>query len=68
MYIHLADIYQAYSKHRGTEVSTNDVKAIFKSKPCHRIFFFLVLQELGLINDIQGRGVAGDPYWVSIPA
>ena len=78
IYVQFADLYGAYQKFKGTRVNSTDLKAlapsVFDSKAdapghsCNCTFLFLLLQRLGIIQNIYGRGVRGDPYSADILA
>jgi hypothetical protein len=75
--VSLQDLFDAYRDHRGRHVSSTDLRifrpSVFdsQSKPaghsCNCTFLFLILQRLGIVKDIQGKGVKGNPYFVKIP-
>jgi hypothetical protein len=75
LYIDLNELYNAYQQHRGRSVSTNDLKvmapAVFDSSKnghnCHCTFFFMALQKMGIIDEIQGEGRPGHPFAASLP-
>ena len=71
-------LYKAYKEFSGKDCTSNDLKRDFPdvfdsfARPsghsCNCTFFFMLLklEKLGLVNNINGRGVAGDPFWVHI--
>lgn len=72
-----ADLYQAYVRFAGRRVSSSDLRralpAVFDSaaRPaghsCNCTFLFHLLKHLSLtIGDLEGRGVAGDPFAVTV--
>ncbi len=75
LYIDLSELYNAYVQFRGRTVSTNDLKAmapaVFDSSQdghnCHCTFFFMALQQMGLVDQVCGEGRPGDPFGVSLP-
>lgn len=74
----LHHLYYAYAHFAGRRVSSTDLRefapSIFDSaaRPaghsCNCTFFFQVLQEAGLASSLQGTGVRGDPYAVTLPS
>jgi hypothetical protein len=78
IYVSLRDLYEGYAKFRGRRVSSLDLKVVAPSvfdsqaRPaghsCNCTFLFLALQEMGLVTNIYGRGVRGDPYFVDLSA
>lgn len=77
MAVPLQSLFDAYSTFRGRTLSSSELKrfapAIFDSaaRPaghsCNATFLFLALREMGIVSSIQGRGVAGNPFFVAIP-
>lgn len=68
------DLFDAYSHFRGRQVSSSDLEefapSIYSSKDghhCNCTFLFMVLCRLPLVVGIEGRGVKGSPFYVSIP-
>lgn len=68
-------INEAYERFKGNTIATTDLKQfkpnIFDSSKnghgCHCTMFFLLLEEFGMLKDgIQGKGVAGSPFYVTI--
>ena len=74
IYVSLHDLFDGYTKFKGGQMSSNNLKAanpsVFDSQArpaghsCNCTFLFIVLQKLEIITDIHGRGVRGDPYFV----
>ena len=70
------DLFDAYHYFRGKKVMSSALKkyapSVFDSasRPaghsCNCTFLFLVLQQLGVAENIGGKGVKGDPYFVEI--
>lgn len=70
------NLLSAYLNFKGTKVTASDLKVyapnIFNSNArpgghsCNCTLLFLLLSNLGLSSRIQGEGVRGSPYWVSI--
>lgn len=70
-------LFDAYSAFRGRNMSTSELKvfapAVFDSaaRPaghsCNATFLFLALREMGTVTSIQGKGVAGNPFFVEVP-
>lgn len=74
MYLGIDDMFYAYEKFVGTEVSTSQLKE-FKPKAfdsnksghnCNCTTFFLIMVEVGLADTIKGKGVRGNPFWVKL--
>lgn len=69
-------LYQSYSAFSGKKMSTNDLKTynpeIFDSSArpaghsCNTTFLFCVLMKMSLVKRIKGKGVSGDPFFVTI--
>ena len=73
-YIDLKEFEAAYKKFKGSILKTNDLKEykpeIFDSRQkghsCNCTLFFMYLKEMGIISEVQGKGYAGDPFFVQI--
>ena len=73
-----ADLFQAYQHFKGRTVtsvdlrkfapSTFDSKAASPGHSCNCTLFFLLLKDMGVVSEIHGRGVRGDPYYLDVPA
>ncbi|MCY4228044.1 MAG: hypothetical protein OXF20_10225 [Gammaproteobacteria bacterium] len=72
-----SDLYNAYKRFRGKLVSSTDLRkfapAVFDSgaRPaghsCNCTFFFHLMIKMGLADgNLQGRGVAGDPFTLNL--
>ena len=71
-----SDLFDAYQQFNGGNVSTSELKqynpSVFDSNArpsghsCNCTFLFLILKEMRVVNEIQGNGVKGDPYYVDI--
>ncbi len=74
LYVELTHLYEGYQQHIGRVMTTNDLKvmnpAIFDTKQnghdCHCTFLFMALRRMGVVNEIQGAGRAGNPFAVSL--
>jgi hypothetical protein len=74
IYVSFRDLFDAYMHYKGGEVSSSDLKranpAVFDSQArpaghsCNCTFMFMLLKRIGVVNQIHGRGVAGDPFYV----
>lgn len=77
IYVSLQDLFNAYAAFCGRRVSSPELKqsapSVFDSQArpaghdCNATFLFLVLRQIGIVCDIKGSGVRGDPYYVDIP-
>lgn len=71
-----ADLYKAYYRFRGKEVSSTDLRKLWPTvydstaRPaghsCNCTFLFRLLEELQLSGPMSGSGVRGDPYSVKV--
>ncbi len=71
-----ADLHDAYSRFRGEEVTSTDLRefrpSVFDSaaRPaghsCNCTFLFRLLEGLRLSSQINGSGVRGNPYSVEV--
>ncbi len=69
------DLYDAFQAFCGDVVDSSMLKhykpRVFDSRrgghSCNSTFFFMVLQELGIIKSIKGKGRRGDPFRIYIP-
>jgi hypothetical protein len=72
--VHISDLHRAYLTFKGKRVSTANLKAfapeVFNTKEnghdCNCTTLFLLLNGMGLSTSIMGRGVRGDPFWVTM--
>jgi hypothetical protein len=72
----IKDLYSAFLHFSGGDVSTRQLKEyaphVFdsarKGHNCHSTFLFLALQRMGLAGEMWGRGRAGSPFGVTLPA
>ena len=68
-------LYAAYTTFRGKTVSSTDLREyapqVFDSKrsghSCNCTLLFMVLKMIGAITTIEGKGVRGNPFRVTIP-
>jgi hypothetical protein len=77
IYVPFQDLFDTLNYFKGETVTSSDLKtyrpSVFDSKAmkpghsCNCTFFFLVLIQLGIASNINGRGVRGNPFFVSIP-
>ncbi len=73
--VSLRDLFAVYEMYAGKTVSSSDLHKyapqVFDSKQsghsCNCTFFFMALEEMGIINGIRGNGKRGDPFWTRIP-
>ena len=73
-YIAFVDMYDAYVIFKGQTVSSTGLRkynpGVFDSTQgghsCNCTFLFMVLERLNIVDRIQGRGVGGYPFYVSI--
>jgi hypothetical protein len=76
LYIGLRELHTAYLHFVGGDVTTRQLKdycpKLFDSTrnghDCHCTFFFMALQQMGVVNNLWGRGLAGSPFGVTLPA
>lgn len=71
-----ADLYEAYSRFRGRELSSTELRKLWPSvfdsaaRPaghsCNCTFLFRLLEELQLSGPMSGSGVRGNPYSVKV--
>jgi hypothetical protein len=75
--VQFADLFRAYDQFKGRKVSSTDLRgfapAVFDSNArpaghsCNCTFLFHLLQRLSLTDGpLEGRGVRGDPFSISI--
>ena len=72
----IGDLYLAYSKFKGTRVSSRDLRqyapAVFDSNArpaghsCNCTFFFMVLSRLGMADPLEGAGKAFRPFFTTL--
>ena len=77
IYVSIRALFDGYAKHKSGQFSSNDLKeanpSVFDSQArpaghsCNCTFLFMVLQKLGIVTSIHGRGVRGDPFYVILP-
>lgn len=77
IYVSFEDLFSAYNYFKGLRVTSTDLKdynhTTFDSHTanaghsCNCTFLFLVLNRIGVVEEIKGRGVRGDPFFVDIP-
>lgn len=73
-YVSLSDLYSAYMHFAGGDVTTRELKdhapGVFdstrKGHNCNCTFLFLALQQMGLTEEIWGRGRSGAPFGVTL--
>ncbi len=74
IWVNFSDLLDAYNHFKGKCVSTSDLRdfrpEIYSSKDgghdCNCTFLFQFLLAAKKVDDIHGRGVAHDPFWVEI--
>lgn len=74
IYVSLRDLFDGYIQFKGGHMSSKDLKAVnprvFDSQAspaghsCNCTFLFILLQKIGVVTHIQGRGVKGNPFFV----
>lgn len=73
-YAPLPTLHRALMSNMEGKLSTSDLRqfapATFDSREgghsCHCTMLLLIVVELGFAQEIEGRGVAGDPFFVSV--
>ena len=74
MNIKYDDMYDAYNMFKGKNCSTVDMKEyrpeIFDSRSnghnCHITLIFMILIKMGLVEQIDGKGVRNNPFYCKI--
>ena len=76
MYLSYSDFCAAYNEHRGQRITTNDLKqfapGVFDSSArpsghsCNCTVMFMLLRDLGLAGEVEGKGVRGDPFAIEV--
>lgn len=71
-YVRFSDLYSAFQKFRGINVTTQDLKEyapeVFDSSArpaghsCNCTIMFLLLHQAGLAGEIEGKGRRGNPF------
>ncbi|MCT7609839.1 hypothetical protein N5U14_03160 [Aliarcobacter butzleri] len=72
--IEIQQLWDTYQKFLGNIVSSTDLKQyrpdIYDSNKsghsCNYTTLFLILQDIGIINSINGNGVRGNPFWIQL--
>lgn len=74
----LNDLFEAYSRFRGTQLSSRELKQInprvFDSKfphfghSCNATLLYMFLKEIGVVEGVHGAGHRGNPFFVDIPS
>jgi len=70
IYVKTKDLYDAYCRFAGEEVTTNDLKEhspqVFDSSEnghnCNCTFLIMALNRIGIASAIDGTGRRGDPF------
>lgn len=72
----MSDLHRTYLRFRGSRVSSRDLRQfapdVFDSaaRPaghsCNCTFFFRLLQRMELAGPVEGAGVKGDPFAVTV--
>ena len=73
IYVSLKDLYNSFNG-KGGKVTSTDLKEgnphIFDSSKgghsCNCSFLFMILEKIGIINKIEGKGVKGDPFFIKL--
>lgn len=76
MKVSLQNLFDAYWNFRGRAMSSTELRKFrpfvfdFSAGPaghsCNCTFLFLVLQRLGIVNAIEGKGISGNPFFVNV--
>jgi hypothetical protein len=74
-YVRTRDLYEAYEKFIGGDVTNNDLKRfrpeVFDSRngghDCHCTFFLLALQKMRIAGELWGAGKRGSPFGITLP-
>lgn len=76
MTITIRSLYDAFFMFRNSRISSPDLKArwpaVFDSQArpaghsCNVTFLFLCLKKMGIVSEILGQGVRGNPYYVDL--
>ena len=76
IYVSLQNLFDAYWNFRGRAMSSTELRifrpSVFDSSArpaghsCNCTFLFLVLQRLGVVNAIEGKGISGNPFFVNV--
>jgi hypothetical protein len=74
--VSLRDLHAALSHFGGARVTSNDLKefapTVFDSgtehpgHSCNCTLLFMLLREIGVVDQVHGRGVRGSPFWVDL--
>jgi len=74
IHVSLRDLFDGYTRVKTGQLSSNDLKQanppVFDSQArpaghsCNCTFLFMALQKMGIVSQIYGRGVRGDPFYV----
>ena len=74
IYVSIRDLFDGYTRVKTGHLSSNDLKianpSVFDSQArpaghsCNCTFLFMALQEMGIVTQIYGRGVRGNPFYV----
>jgi hypothetical protein len=77
IYVSFQDLFEVLNHFIGEVVTSSDLMdykpSIFDPKArkpghsCNCTFFFMLLERIGIVSKIGGRGVKGDPFFVNIP-
>ena len=74
IYVSIVDLYDAYQHFLNKTVSSSNLRAyapeVFDSKEgghsCNCTLLFMLLKGIGATDRIEGEGIRGDPFQVSI--
>lgn len=75
IYVRVDALYEAYAHFAGHVVSSSDLRVVWphifdskhKGHSCNCTFLFSAFRLIGVVTEIRGRGVRGDPFVVDIP-
>jgi hypothetical protein len=70
IYVKTKDLFDAYRRFAGEEVTTNDLKdyspEVFDSRRnghgCNSTFLIMALNRIGLASNVEGTGRRGEPF------
>lgn len=70
-------LFDAFAEFRGKRMSSTELKSCWPSvfdstaRPaghsCNATFLFLALEKMGIVHEIRGKGVRGNPFLVEVP-
>ena len=74
LYIKIEQLWDVYQKFLGNKLESTDLREfrpkIYDSKKnghsCHCTTLFLILQDIGIVDTINGKGVSNNPFWIQL--